>query len=378
MLKEMPCQLYRGGTSKGPFFNRADLPENREDWEPIFLSLMGSPDPRQIDGLGGSFSTTSKIAVIEKGDSPDYDVKYTFVQVSVDKPKVSYAGNCGNMSGAVGPYAIENHLVEITDPVTCVRILNTNTNKIIYSYVPTPNGEITYDGDCRISGVPTPGARIELQFRSPAGSMTGRLLPTGHAKDTYEVLGIGPLEMSIVDASNPLVFVRAKDIGMKGTELPRDIANDQEMLDRLETIRGVAAVACGFVKDYRDSLQSPTVPKLTIVSEAQTYTTESGEEITADSISFTSRMMSMQKMHNSYAFTGALCTAVAAAVEGTIVSELVPAGTKEVIIGHAGGTLQTGVNMEPGTEHDTEPVILNAYGIRTARKLMTGSVFYRG
>ena len=375
MLKELPCQIYRGGTSKGPFFNREVLPEKQEDWEPIFLSLMGSPDPRQIDGLGGSFSTTSKIAVIEKSDDPRYDVKYTFAQVSVDKPNVSYAGNCGNMSGAVGPYAIENHLVTVQDPVTLVRILNTNTDKIIYSYVPTPNGEITYEGDCVISGVPTPGARIELQFRNPAGSVTGKLLPTGNTKDVLDVPGVGKLEMSIVDVSNPLVFVRAEDIGMKGIELPKDIANDKAMLDRLETIRGVAAVACGFITDYRDSLKSPTVPKLTIVSEAQDYVTESGEEIHAGDISFTSRMMSMQKMHNSYAFTGGLCTAAAAAIEGTIVSELVPSGTREVSIGHAGGTLQTGVHMDE--QNTDEPIILDTYGIRTARKLMTGSVFFR-
>ena len=372
MMKELPCQLYRGGTSKGVFFDRAALPAKREDWDELFLKLMGSPDPRQIDGLGGSFSTTSKIAVIEKANAPDYDIDYTFAQVSVDAALVSYAGNCGNISSAVGPYAIENRLVPVEDGETVVRIRNTNTNKIIHAHVRTPGGQIAYDGDCRIAGVPTPGSPIRLEFLNPAGSVTGKLLPTGHAKDVCEIPGFGPLEMSIVDVSNPLVFIRAADVGLTGTELPPALTKD--MLALLETIRGVAACRCGFISDYRDSLQTPGVPKTTIVSPAQSYMDATGYHISGGDIALTSRMMSMQKMHNSYAFTGSLCTAAAAAIPGTLVNELT-GGKTEIVIGHPGGTLRAGVVLERGTENAAEPTIQSAYGIRTALKLMVGTAY---
>ena len=376
MLKKLPCQIYRGGTSKGPFFNRKDLPQRKEDWDPVFLSLMGSPDPRQIDGLGGSYSTTSKIAVISKADSDQYDVEYLFAQVSVDAPRVSYAGNCGNMSSAVGPYAIETGMVAPEDPVTLVRILNTNTGNIIYSYVPTPGGRITYEGDCTIAGVPKPGARIELQFRNPEGSVTGRLLPTGHVKDLLEVPGLGKIEVSIIDACNPLAFIRAKDVGMKGTELPADIVNDKEKLTLLENVRGAAAVACGFISEISESLTTPAVPKLTLVSAPQDYIDGSGNQVSGKEIDLCSRMMSMQKMHNSYAFTGALCTAVAAAIPGSIVHELMKKEMREIVIGHAAGTLTAGVHLDEEALRNGEIRVLDAYGVRTARKLMEGNVFY--
>ena len=374
MLKEIPCQIFRGGTSKGVFIRREDLPADMEEWEPILLKIMGSPDPKQIDGLGGSFSTTSKVAVIAKAANLDYDITYTFAQVAVDRASVSFAGNCGNISSAVGPYAIENNLVEVSDPYTVVRILNTNTNKILHEIVPTPGGQITYEGDCLISGVPTPGARLELKFLTPGGAVTGRLLPTGHTVDTLDVLGVGRIEMSIVDASNPLAFVRAEDIGMRGTELPTEVAGDSALLAKLEKIRGVAAQACGLIADYRDSLKSPTVPKLTIISRPQDYCTAGGVQVFASQQTITSRMMSMQKMHNSYAFTGALCTAAAAAIPGTIVQEIT-GSREEITIGHADGLITAGVQLTDSA-CENEKQILNAYGIRTARKLMAGTAFY--
>ena len=186
MLKELQCSIFRGGTSKGVFVKEEDLPENKEERDQILLKIMGSPDERQIDGLGGAVSTTSKVAIISKESENDWDVNYTFAQVQIDKPFVSYAGNCGNISSAVGVFALENNMVEITAPITTVRVYNTNTKKLIHEHIPTPNGEITYEGDFSISGVPGTGSKIELEFLNPEGSFTGKLLPTGQTKDMLD------------------------------------------------------------------------------------------------------------------------------------------------------------------------------------------------
>ena len=338
---------------------------------------MGSPDPRQIDGLGGAVSTTSKVAIIAKADGTEADVDYTFAQVSIDKTVVDYKGNCGNISSAVGPYAIEMGLVGAADPETVVRIYNTNTKKVIYSHVLTPGGRITYDGDFSISGVPGTSAEVKLAFRNPGGAVTGSLLPTGNPIDLIEVPGIGRLAVSIVDAANPLVFVRAVDIGLSGKELPDVIDTDERILAMLEAIRGTAAVRLGFIDEVRDSAtKSPAVPKLTIVAKAETFRTTSGELVGADDADLLGRMMSMQKTHKTYALTGALCTAAAAVVEGSIVREMAREGFDplNLRIGHPGGVIQAGV--ETGREENGILTIPWAYGYRTARLLMKGTAFY--
>ena len=229
-LIKLPVTLLRGGTSKGVYILQSDLPEDRAAWEPILLRLMGSPDRKQIDGLGGSQSVTSKVAIIQKSARPDADVDYTFAQVSVDKPLVSYKGNCGNISSGVGPFAIEKGLVEAKDGETAVRIYNTNTDKIIEAVVKTPNGQVAYEGDFAIAGVPGAASPVKLKFLDPAGTLGHGLLPTGNAVDVLEVPGYGPVEVSIVDAANPLVFARAKDLGLTGRESADELNADAAKL----------------------------------------------------------------------------------------------------------------------------------------------------
>jgi 2-methylaconitate cis-trans-isomerase PrpF len=352
------------------------LPENDEELKKVLLKIMGSPDVRQINGLGGSVSTTSKVAIISKEEKEDWDVNYTFAQVSVDKPVVSYAGNCGNISSAVGAYAIENNLIETTSPVTTVKVYNTNTKKLIYEHIPTLDGKITYNGDFSISGVPGTGSKIELEFMNPAGSFTGKLLPTGNVVDILDVDGIGPVEVSIVDAANPLVYVDAKDVNLKGTVSPEGIDADKDMLLLLEKIRGEAAVKMGLVEKWQDGATvSPGVPKLTVVSKPKDYKTVGGNELKENDYDLSVRMMSMQKAHKTIALTGALCTAAACVVEGTIPNRLLGAEIvkNDLRLGHGDGIIVVSIKYEK----NEKGIIINSVSShRTARKIMTGTVYY--
>ncbi len=282
-MMRLPVTIMRGGTSKGAYILESDLPENKEAWEEILLRLMGSPDQKQIDGLGGSKSVTSKVAIIKKSSHPGADVDYTFAQVSVDKPIVSYKGNCGNISSGVGPFAIEKGLVEITGDKTNVRIYNTNTDKIIVSEVVTKDGQVQYSGDFAIAGVPGTASPVKLKFVEPAGTLGHGLLPTGNAVDTLDVPDFGPVEVSIVDAANPLVFVKAADLGLIGTELPDQLDADPEKLALLEKVRGLAAVKIGLIDDYTKSAwETPGIPKMTFVAPANDYVTPDNKEIRKD------------------------------------------------------------------------------------------------
>ncbi|MBT9776914.1 3-methylitaconate isomerase [Clostridium sp. MCC353] len=375
----IPCTIMRGGTSKGLFFMEKDLPPAGEMRDRILMELMGSPDKKQIDGLGGAASVTSKVAIISISDREDADVDYTFAQVSVDKALVSYKGNCGNISSAVGPYAIEKGLVKITGDVTKVRIYNTNTDKVIVSEVQTKGGAVNYRGDLAIAGVPGTAAPIKLNFVNPAGSVTGKLLPTGHASDRIEVPGVGEVEISIVDAANPLVFVKAEDLGLDGTELPAELDQNEEMLDRLETVRGIAAVKLGLIDDYKKSAwETPGVPKMTFVSKPAAYKTAGDTEIAEDQVDIVSRMMSMQKTHPTYAMTGAMCTVAAAVIPGSVVNQVLreDADTSYIRIGHPGGILPAGVDFK--TEENGEVTVLQTAGFRTANFLMDGMAYYNG
>lgn len=372
-IKKLPVTILRGGTSKGVYILQSDLPEDQSAWEPILLRLMGSPDRKQIDGLGGSQSVTSKVAIIRKSTRPDADVDYTFAQVSVDKPLVSYKGNCGNISSGVGPFAIEKGLVEAKDGETAVRIYNTNTDKIIEAVVKTPEGQVAYEGDFYIAGVPGTASPVKLKFVDPAGTLGKGLLPTGSAVDVLEVPGYGPVEVSIVDAANPLVFARAKDLGLSGRELPDELNADAEKLDLLEKVRGLAAVKLGLIEDYtRSAWDTPGIPKMTFVAEAEDYVNGDGKEIKKEQIDLLSRMMSMQKTHPSYAMTGAMCTAAAAVVPGSIVQQVLPANvdTQFIRIGHPGGILECGVDYR---ENGACPIIDDTFGFRTANLLMEGT-----
>ena len=376
-VTKLPVTILRGGTSKGVYILETDLPADKAQWEPLLLRLMGSPDKKQIDGLGGSQSVTSKVAIIKKSDRPDADVDYTFAQVSVDKPLVSYKGNCGNISSGVGPFAIEKGLVEPKEGLTSVRIYNTNTDKIIEADVVTRDGCVEYDGDFAIAGVPGTASPVKLKFVDPAGTLGHGLLPTGNAVDVLEVPGYGPVEVSIVDAANPLVFARAKDLGLTGKELPDELNADAEKLDLLEKVRGLAAVKLGLCKDYtRSAWETPGIPKMTFVAEADDYVTPDGKEIKKEQIDLLSHMMSMQKTHPSYAMTGAMCTAAAAVVPGSIVQQVLPedVDTQFIRIGHPAGVLECGVDYQ---ENGAIPVIDDTFGFRTANLLMEGVAVIR-
>ena len=376
-ITKLPVTIIRGGTSKGEYILEKDLPADKAAWEPLLLRLMGSPDKKQIDGLGGSQSVTSKVAIVKKSDHPGADVDYTFAQVSVDKPLVSYKGNCGNISSGVGPFAIEKGLVKAQDGFTTVRIYNTNTDKIIAADVHTKDGQVVYEGDFAIAGVPGTASPVKLKFVDPAGTLGKGLLPTGNAVDTLEVPGYGKVEVSIVDAANPLVFARAKDLGLTGKELPDDLNADSEKLELLEKVRGLAAVKLGLIDDYTLSpWDTPGIPKMTFVAEADDYVTPDGKEIKKEQIDLLSHMMSMQKTHPSYAMTGAMCTAAAAVIPGSIVNQVLPkdVDTQFIRIGHPAGILECGVDF---TENGPVPEIEDTFGFRTANLLMEGTAIIR-
>src|SRR3954451_4120747 len=239
----VPVVVMRGGTSKGVFLKYEDMPSDRLLWDEFLLDIMGSPDSRQIDGLGGANSLTSKVAIIKKSDLEDIDIDYTFAQVSIENQLVDFKGNCGNISSAVGPYAIEQGLVPAVEPVTTVRIFNTNTQKVIIAEVEVENGHVKTEGLCSIPGVPGTGSPIYLSFTNAEGAVTGKLFPTGNAMDIV-YSSKGPINVSIIDVANPLVFVNAQDVGLKGTELPHEFT--QERLSELEEIRAMAAEMCQF------------------------------------------------------------------------------------------------------------------------------------
>ncbi|AZS49364.1 3-methylitaconate isomerase [Entomomonas moraniae] len=376
MQKTVPITVFRGGTSRGLFFLEADLPPAGKERDTLLLRCMGSGSPNQIDGLGGAQAVTSKVAIIGPSEREDADVNYTFAQVSVDKPVVSYLGNCGNISSAVGPFAIESGLVKASQDVTIVRVFNTNTQKVMVETVQTPNAQVTYEGDYSIAGVPGCAAPIKIKVLDPAGSVFKSLLPTNNVIDTLDVPSFGKIEVSIVDAANPFIFIRAKDIGFNGTELPADINGSPERLKLLENIRGSAAKLLGLVDAIEDAaLKSSNVPKLAIISEPVSYKTIGGESIDASQIDVTSRMMAMQKSHPSYAMTGGMCTSVAAVIPGTIVNELKSKNTqdKHLRIGHPSGVIEASVEYENnnGSIH-----ITSAEGYRTARLLFKGVAYY--
>lgn len=370
---KIPCMIMRGGTSKGLYIFDKDMPGNQEERENILLRLMGSPDLKQINGLGGATSVTSKVAILSASERDDVDVEYTFAQVSVDKPLVSYKGNCGNISSGVGPFAIEKGMVKIQEPVTSVRILNTNTQKVIVADVQVRDGRVQYDGDFAIAGVPGVGAPVKLNFKNPSGTLNGRLLPTGNVTDVLEVPDRGKFIVSIVDAANPLVFIKAGDIGLQGTELPPAIDGNPDLLALLEEIRGMAVVKLGLIDDYkRSAFESPGIPKMTFVAPPADYVNTTGKEIKSTAVDLLSRMMSMQKAHPTYAMTGAMCTVAAAVIEGSVVNQILrpDADTQFIRIGHPGGILEAGVDYKRDKAGET--VVDNTFGFRTARLLMEG------
>lgn len=376
MQARIPAVFMRGGTSRALFFRAEDLPADQEERDALFLAALGSPDPygRQLDGLGGGISSLSKVAIIGPPSAPGVDVSYTFGQVEVGRPVVDYRGNCGNISSAVGPYAIDEGLVAATEPTTDVTFLNTNTGKRIVARVPVEEGAAATRGDFALPGVAGTGARIALEFLDPGGAVTGRLLPTGRPCDELEVPGVGRIAASLVDATNPMVYLRAADVGLTGIEPPAALDADAALMDRLERIRAEAAVRMGMVPDARTaSERSLAVPKIAVVARPQEYTDLSGGLVRGQSVDLVARVVSMGQFHRAFALTGAMCLAVAAHVPGTLVAEatgaLAPGA--DVRIGHPSGVLPIAatVRAEGGA-----PQAVSVCVYRTARRLMEGWV----
>jgi 2-methylaconitate cis-trans-isomerase PrpF len=371
------CVICRGGTSKGIFIHQNELPSDPSRRDRVILAIYGSPDIRQIDGLGGADPLTSKVAIIGPSTRADADVDYLFGQVNITKPFVDYRGNCGNISAGVGPFAIDEGLVQTREPITKVRIHQVNTNRMIVAEVPTVGGKAAIVGDYEIAGVPGTGARIKLDFADSAGSATGKLLPTGNIVDELDVDGVGKLEVSIVDAANPTVFCRMKDLGVKGTETPREIDSNMELSKRIEDIRASSAELMGFVK-HRSlaAAESPYIPFIALVREPMAYIKYTdGKGVKAEDVDLTSRLCFMQQVHKTYPVTGTICTAVAAKIHGTIANEVLSErGRKsgEMRIGHPAGIIA--VESDVQKTRDGFRVDRAAVG-RTARRIMEGYVY---
>ncbi len=366
--------FMRGGTSNALVFHRRDLPEDPADWDDIFLAAIGSPDPygRQLDGMGGGISSLSKVVVIGPSTRDGADVDYTFGQVVIDRPVVDYGANCGNMSSAVGPFAVDEGLVRPDGATARVRIHNTNTGKIVVSEFPVEKGRAEVEGDYELPGVAGRGARIRLSFDDPGGAATGKLLPSGQVRDEFDVPGIGLIEASLVDATNAGVFVAAGALGLKGTEMPEALEADRDTMRALEAIRGTAAVVMGLADSAEEATaRSPSNPKVALVSPPHTATTLAGEALDAGAMDLTARSISIGRPHRAVPLTGAMCLAVAARIEGTVVSDALRAGSSgDLRIAHPSGTIDLAADVRKEGGWHAERVVV----YRTARRLMEGSV----
>jgi 2-methylaconitate cis-trans-isomerase PrpF len=365
----------RGGSSRGGFFLDDDLPQDKTRRDAVLLAAYGSPDGRQIDGIGGSDPLTSKAAVVKKSKRPDADVEYTFYQVGIDQPTVSMGGNCGNMLAAVGPFAIRRGLVPAVEPETVVRIYTTNTSQVVTARIPVRNGDPLCEGKCTIAGVPDPGAAIRLDFGNCAGAVSGKLLPTGAARDRIEIDG-RQIEVSLIDAATPFVFVNASDIGGIGTELPDDLRGNEDLMGKLEQVRGWAAVVLGLVS--RADLAraaTPNLPRVIMIAPSMDYQAVGGHVVARTDIDICVRQLAMQRPHKALAVTGAVCTAVACSVPGSVVAEAIGRPLNEVRLGHPSGVLRVASKTRNGS--DGKLMIESAQIERTARLIMEGALFVR-
>ena len=326
--KKIPAVFMRGGTSNAVVFNQRDLPADRALWDEIFLAAIGSPDPsgRQLDGMGGGVSSLSKVCVVGPSSRPDADIDYTFAQVQVKEARVDYGANCGNMSSAMGPFAVDEGLVKVSGQEALVRIHNTNTRKVIHALFSMDEGLAAVDGDLAIPGVSGTGSPVKLEFRDPGGATTGKLLPSGRVVDTLDVPGVGRIRASLVDAANATVWINAGDIGLAGTELPEQLDADAGVMQKLSAIRMAGSVAMGIAADAEEAAKKKSVPFIGFVSPAQDAKLLSGETISADDIDLTGRVISNGQTHRALPLTVSLCMAVAARIEGSVVNAVLRKG----------------------------------------------------
>ena len=378
---KIPATYIRGGTSKGVFFNLTDLPERcqveGEARDNMLLRVIGSPDPygKQTDGMGGATSSTSKTVILAKSDKVDHDVNYLFGQVAIDKAFVDWSGNCGNLTAAVGSFAIMSGLVNperVPENGVCtVRIWQKNISKTIIAKVPMTNGEVQETGDFELDGVTFPAAEVPVEFLAPVDPSEA-MFPTGNVVDQLDVPGIGSFTVTMITAGIPTIFLNADEIGYKGTELQDAINNDEDALERFETIRAYGAVKMGLINDISEAKARQHTPKVAFVSKAQDYITSSAKQVSVAEIDLHVRALSMGKLHHAMMGTAAVAIGTAGAIPGTLVNLAAGGGKREsVVFGHPSGTLKVGAEA---IEVDGMWQVTKAIMSRSARVLMEGWV----
>jgi hypothetical protein len=378
---KIPATYMRGGTSKGVFFNLSDLPESAqvpgEARDKLLLRVIGSPDPygKHTDGMGGATSSTSKTVILSKSSQPNHDVDYLFGQVSIDKPFVDWSGNCGNLTAAVGSFAIASGLVDPSripeNGIAEVRIWQANIKKTIIAHVPMTNGEVQETGDFELDGVTFPAAEVKVEFVDPADS-EGSMFPTGNLVDDLEVPGVGTFKATMINAGIPTIFLNAADLGYSGTELQEDINNDEAALQKFEVIRAYGAIKMGLIKSPEDAAVRQHTPKIAFVAPPASYTASSGKAIEADAIDLNVRALSMGKLHHAMMGTAAVAIATAATIPGTLVNLAAGGGERQsVTFGHPSGTLTVSAET---VEVDGEWTAKKVGMSRSARVLMEGWV----
>ena len=381
----IPAVFMRGGTVNAVVFHQKDLPADRGLWDDLFLAAIGSPDPygRQLDGMGGGFTAVSKVCVIGPPTRPDADIDYTFAQIPVKEQRVEYAANCGNMSAAMGPFAVDEGLMSLAslpdaNGEALVRIHNTNTQKIIHARFPLVNGCAAVDGALEIPGVAGTGAPVRLDFVTPGGAATGKLLPTGNVRDTLDVPGVGKIEVSMIDAANPCVFVRARDVGLTGIEQPAEVEANTAVMQKFAAIRCAASVAMGITRDVNEAATRLTNPAIGYVAPAQDWTLSSGEQRKVGEIDITGRMIARGQAHRDMPLTRTLCMAVASRISGTVVHEMTRTTDNpdaELRIGMPAGVITAAAEVRLV---DGQWVAMRGSFLRTQRRLLEGSVLVRG
>lgn len=372
--RALPAVWMRGGTSKGLFFLDGDLPPEPAEREALLLRALGSPDPygTQIDGLGGASSSTSKVVTVAPSARDDCDVDYWFGHVAIDAPVIDASGNCGNLTAAVGPFAVDAGLVAATAPTAVVRIRQVNIGKRIVAEVPVADGRAAVAGDFVMDGVAFPGAPVGLTFEDAGGLAHGGVLPTGRVRDTLEVPGLGAVGVTLVHAGNPAVFVSAADLGLTGTETPAAMAADPERLARLNAVREHAAVAMGLADSPEAARRErPATPKIHWVGPPRDHALRTGRDLAAADIDLCARALSMGGPHHAYPGTSAVATAVAAALPGSVVNAAVAGHGRRLRIGHAAGTLEVAAEVRRNGGVWTAPAVRLT---RSARALMRGEV----
>ncbi|MBK8973687.1 MAG: 2-methylaconitate cis-trans isomerase PrpF [Hahellaceae bacterium] len=383
---KIPATYMRGGTSKGVFFNLSDLPEPAQTpgkaRDALLLRVIGSPDPygKQIDGMGGATSSTSKTVILSKSQQPDHDVDYLFGQVSIDKPFVDWSGNCGNLTAAVGAFAISQGLVDASripqDGLCTVRIWQKNISKTIIAHIPVCGGQVQETGDFELDGVTFPAAEVQIEFLDPAdegeGDSGGAMFPTGKLVDTLEVPGFGALRATLINAGIPTVFVEASAIGYTGTELQEAINGDSAALARFEAIRAYGALRMGLIKDLSEAAARQHTPKVAFIAPPKDYVSSSGKVVSAGDIDLSVRALSMGKLHHAMMGTAAVAIGTAAAIPGTLVNLAAGGGERHAVrFGHPSGTLRVGAEA---TQKDGQWSVTKAIMSRSARVLMEGWV----